>query len=226
MIANLRVSIFLSLVSFPFAPFGLAAQEAKRPIDPSLVIEQFDVPSDGDVLTVPVAFGKKPYLFVLDTGCSVTVYDHSFKPELGNVQSLEQMDGPNGMAWTEMFHSPEAHLGKLSLKTQELVSCDDLGPIRRVTGLEVYGIIGMDFLRRHVVHLDSDTGKLSFLRTVPQDPGTAVLITYDGDVPSIVAKLEVWARNASWWTREQLASASALRSDVSHAVLCRERRDG
>jgi hypothetical protein len=40
----------------------------------------------------------------------------------------------------------------------------DLTKLRQVSGLEIYGIIGMDFLRNWVVQIDFDRGQLSLLK--------------------------------------------------------------
>jgi hypothetical protein len=43
-----------------------------------------------------------------------------------------------------------------------------------VSGHDIYGIIGMDVLQRHVVRLDFDHGKVEFLRAVGEQPGAPV----------------------------------------------------
>jgi len=179
--------IILTLVFL--LPISLTAQESEQRVDPSLVVERFNVGSDGDELTLPVIFKGKTYRFVVDTGADHTIFDKSFRPHLGDVKDAVIVDTANGCAEIEVFEAPEAFLGTLSLKCVETVGCADLERFRQVSGLDEYGIIGMDFLRRYVVQLDSDGGTVALLKSTPPSAGSPVLITYDGDAPFVEAKL-------------------------------------
>jgi predicted aspartyl protease len=186
---NCRASMLLSLIALFLTSSELAAQQPRRAIDPSLVLEQFDVFNDGDELVVPVTFGDKRYLFVVDTGAEITIYDKSLRSCLGEPKSVDTVQAASGETTVEFFDAPDAFLGKLNLKTDETVGCHDLGQLRQVSGLETHGIIGMNFLRHHVVHLDSDSGKLSFLKSAPSSPGTPLLIIYDENAPMVEVEL-------------------------------------
>jgi PDZ domain/Aspartyl protease len=219
MMRNSWDPILLCLFTLLLVPRGLAAQDAGRPVDRSLVLEEFGVSADGDLLIVPVSFDKKNYLFAVDTGCTVTVYDKSLKSLLGEMQSSESVDTTNGSVLVEAYRSPEAYLGKLGLKTQGSVVCHDLELIREGAGREIYGIIGMDFLRQHVVHLDSDQGKLSFLKALPPDPGTPVLITYRDELPRVTGTLP--GLGPQDFLVDMGGISSALRRDVFDSLLAR-----
>lgn len=75
-----RLVLALSFVSI--SPASSAAEGPSNGIDPSLVIEEFDVFSDGDMLLVPVNIGGKKHTFWVDTGYSVSGYDKSLRPFL------------------------------------------------------------------------------------------------------------------------------------------------
>ena len=65
----------------------------------------------------------------------------------------------------------------------------DLSDLRRVTGYDIKGILGMDFLQHHVVRLDFDRGKLSFLTSPGPQAGSAVPIKFvQTRLPSITVK--------------------------------------
>src|SRR5262249_49161708 len=66
----------------------------------------------------------------------------------------------------------------------------DLEGIRQVSGWDVYGLLGMDFLRKHVVQFDFDRGKVSFLKSAPTSERFPLGITFgEGGVPSIDVRI-------------------------------------
>ena len=46
------------------------------------VLAEFEIAKQGDPILLPVKFRGKDYLFLFDTGCSVTTFDVSLKHEL------------------------------------------------------------------------------------------------------------------------------------------------
>src|SRR5262249_53376225 len=52
---------------------------------------------------------------------------------------------------------------------------------RRISGHPIYGMIGMDFLAAHVVHLDFDRGLVRFLEAAPEAAGPALPLTFRDD---------------------------------------------
>jgi hypothetical protein len=167
------VTLILSLI----VPISLRAQNSRRWGDPSLVLEQFAVSSDGDELTSPVTFKCKTYRFIGDTGSELTVFDKTLRPDLGEVKDVALGDAATGGTSIELFDALGAFVGKLNLESVETVACPDLEVVGQRSGLDEYGIIGMDFLRRQVVQFDSDRGTLSLLKSAPPSCGYPVLIT-------------------------------------------------
>jgi hypothetical protein len=129
----------------------------------------------------------KAHLFVLDTGSVLTVYDSSLP--LGTPKKRTTVETLSGNKTIEMFDAPNAWLGKLNFRSGSLVLGSDLSIVRQVSGREISGIIGMDFLSNYIVQIDFDTGRLSFLQSVPKDLGTPVPIFRAQDGPFIQVNL-------------------------------------
>ncbi len=145
------------------------------------VLAKFKIAKSGDPILLPVTFKNKLYLFVLDTGTSHTSYDTSFRQELGKVKKIEKALTPGSPIKAEIYDAPEAFLGPLNLKDSNEVSCLDLKMLSLIEGRSVSGIIGMNFLKRHIIQIDFDQAILSFLQSVEdQHPnwGIELLIRY------------------------------------------------
>jgi len=96
---------------------------------------------------------------------------------------------------SEYFSPPEAFLAKLDLRTGGPVICVDLEGIRRATGRDIRGVLGMEFLKNYVVRIDFDSGKVQFRSWDGRDHpewGAAVHLYQaeeDRGVPSTKARL-------------------------------------
>jgi hypothetical protein len=155
------------------ATAGVAAEAPH----PDSIIDEFKIAKDGDCLLVPVRLRGKSYLFVLDTGCSVTVFDSSLP--LGEAQQEVMGDTPDGKVRVSLYETPAASMGGFGLQGNlPRVAGFDLSKIRQASGHEIYGIIGMDFLGKHVIQLDFDRGLLLFLNSANPDMGDVFEMTY------------------------------------------------
>jgi formylglycine-generating enzyme len=158
------------------------------------VIEEFDIARGGESVLVPVTVAGTARLFLVDTGASHVIYDNFLEGSLrphGRVATVVTL---SGRLQVNQFDAPAAFLGRLDLRGQDPadaapVGCIDLAALRDAMGEEVRGIIGCCFLREHVVRLDVERGKLSFLREVGADPGVRVPMELVGGVPAILASL-------------------------------------
>ncbi len=126
------------------------------------------------MILLPVKLAGKEYPFVLDTGASVNFYDSTLKPLLGDPLYSQAIDTACGVTRVGFFDPPKATLGKLRLHTYQSVACSDLGELREVSGHEFFGLIGMEFLKDHVVSLNFDEGRLALLESAGRDAGTAI----------------------------------------------------
>lgn len=147
------------------------------------------------VIVVPVTVQGREYPFIIDTGASVTVYDTTFRPMLGKPVEMQVAGMGAGKTRLAMYRAPEASLGELSLPADGLVAAADLATVRdavrQVSGQEVYGIIGMDFLKDYVLRIDFASKQLEVLKSEPScggDWGERFEIEYQREgVPAITA---------------------------------------
>ncbi len=121
---------------------------------------------DDDVsLRVPVRmFGQTNY-FLVDTGTSATALDVRYRDLLG--ARVRQWDG------RDFYRCPQIAVGNTRLPVNE-VFCTDLKMLRMITGESCDGILGMAFLKRHVVQLDFDQLVLKIGNEVSSQMHTSV----------------------------------------------------
>jgi hypothetical protein len=157
---------------------GADAAEPRADIAPDLVLQRFAVKNDGDYLLVPVKIRGKDRLFLMDTGSTVTVVDRSLP-----------LGFPRGVATLIAYDPPDASIGGVPLGVDVVVGMD-LNRIREVSGHRIEGVLGMDFLGRHVVHIDFDRGELLLLRSAPGDAAQVLPLVHEpGEIPEIEAWL-------------------------------------
>ena len=157
---------FFAVVVCLVAASSLFAQA----VDRSLVLEEFEIPTDGDQLLIPVTVGDKPCAFWVDTGAFCTVFDRSLKPHLGPLLESRNVPTPNGRIDLELYAPPVIQLGRMPVTMKGRVGCIALDEARMVGGEKIDGVLGSDVLSQHVVRLDFERGTLSFLK----EPGPPV----------------------------------------------------
>jgi hypothetical protein len=167
-------------------PARTGAADAPAPED---VIERFKLTDGGPLLIVTVRFAGKSFPFVLDTGSSNGVFDSSLAPLLGTPVGTQDLRTTDGVTRVPVYRSPKVELGAFSLQTGEPVAVTDLRGMREGLGVEVYGLIGMDFLGRHVFRVDPDRGEVVFLRSSGTDPGRRMAVTLENRVPHVRIQL-------------------------------------
>ena len=133
-----------------------------------LVLEDFALTNTQWGVLLPVRLRGDVFLFLLDTGTTINIFDNSFRPLLGPVVDRKEISLPDeeNPRSAEMYNHPDAYLGNLSLRTAGPVTCIDFGPFRRKSGLKVAGIIGMEFLKHYIVNVDFDAGMIEFCHQV------------------------------------------------------------
>ena len=155
------------------------------------VLERFSFDRDCPLLLLPIELKGKKYRFALDTGASRSVYDSSLVPILGSSIETNEVGTPGGTTVVPLYHAPDAKLGRLTLPKDSPVAVADLHRLREVSGEEVYGLIGMDFLSHVVLRIDPDRGEIVFLRTTGSDPGRRLPVTLDNDEDGGIPFVEV-----------------------------------
>jgi predicted aspartyl protease len=174
----------------------VAAGCSKEPAASSAqnVLAQFEIPKDAEVILLPVTFRQEQYMFMLDTGTTVTCFDNSLKHELGEVKRTGKAMTAAGPMVIETFAAPEAFLGPLNLKDSGEVACTDHSMLSLIDGEDIRGVIGMNFLKDYVVRIDFDECTLSFLHSLPDQDAEwpePLEIRYDSLAsPHIVARLD------------------------------------
>ena len=153
----------------------------------------FDTAKHDSPILLPVRFHGKEYSFIADTGSSLNVFDESFRPLLGKPIRKQRVRTSEGLLSVELFESPEAYVGPFSLKSGVLVFCSNFETLRQTIGIDVYGIVGMAFLRNYIVEVDFDEGLILMKEPVDRaraSLGRGIPITYkDLWIPTIHASL-------------------------------------
>lgn len=160
---------------------------AKRTDDQERVLlQRFPVAKDGRLIIVPVKLKDMHYSFLLDTGSPITLFDNSLKRQLGKVIRKVRVVTQNGAKQLEVFSSPQGFIGQLPLQTNGWILCTDLTELRRVSGHDIRGTLGMEFHRRHVIRLDYDRKRLDFLKSAENVTGTRIPLAHNlGGTPMI-----------------------------------------
>lgn len=151
----------------PAAPAAAPKRLIESPAATETVVERFKIAKGRAFLLLPVELKGRTLLFALDTGASSSVYDSSLAPLLGEPAGTRELRTSDGVTRIQVFKPADAKLGRLSLRTGSPAVVADLRRMREVSGEEVYGFIGMDFLSRHVFRIDPDRGEVVFVRPSP-----------------------------------------------------------
>jgi len=140
------------------------SEEPNSPSEGNLLAEfKIDVRRLGCIL-LPVKIDGQECLFVFDTGASAPIIDVSLKSKLDGPKGKVKVATLGKSMMLDVFDAPEAFLGPFNLKEGGYVTCMDLTVFSQHIGRRICGIIGMSFLKRHVVQIDFDNERLLFLR--------------------------------------------------------------
>lgn len=140
------------------------------------VLERFPVATDGGLLLLPVTIQEKRFWFALDTGATHCCYDNSLRSLLGEPIGSSNLWTLDKDITVPIFRSPAGWVGKLALPADSRAIYMDLEKIREVTGQEIHGILGMDFLSKHVFRIDLDQGEVTFLRNPGPNAGQSTAV--------------------------------------------------
>ena len=170
------IKLLLPVLVFTGLSVTVGISAEPEPVAPKL-LARFEIPKDGQMIVLPVTMDGKSYPFLVDTGSAYNTFDESLVSLLGKPrESIESKGNDGKMHSVNVYYAPDAKLGDLSFRTGGPVLCVDLDELRQLSGLEIRGVIGMGFLRRYVVQIDTGAGTLSLLKsgdeaTAPADWG-------------------------------------------------------
>ncbi|MBN1360749.1 MAG: PDZ domain-containing protein [Sedimentisphaerales bacterium] len=166
---------------------------SELPFDPTLTQPdprtEFSFDPNEGLIFVPVQFGPGAHDFIVDTGCSHTIFDLSFRPQLGAPGPMTGMSTLRGRAAVQVFVAPRAFVGPFNIADCNEVRCANLSRFTLSIGRDVPGVLGMDMLKSHVVRVDFDRGRMAFFDDVQQDRrewGEEFPLTYnDNGIPLV-----------------------------------------
>jgi hypothetical protein len=158
----MRCRVLLVLVFVALIPSSPAA----GPPHDEAILERFTIAGDGDHLIVPVTIKGRSYPFILDTGCTWTIYDKSLRHLLGTRLEQVELKGAHSTAEVERYPAPPAAVGKLPFPKRASVLLYDFAPHRRAAGRDIRGLLGMDFFQHHIIRIDFDAGLLTFYKRI------------------------------------------------------------
>jgi hypothetical protein len=183
LLCQLLNAIFALLVTSFLAHAGESTADGGK----DLVLERFTVARNGGMLLLPVTIQEKQYSFAVATTCPVTTFDTALGSPLFKATTTK----PDGVEERTAYKLPQAKLGRLPLEGKGPFNVMDLTRFRELSGEKFDGIVGMDFLSRHIVQIDFDKGEFLILRALPPNVGSPFALTYDQEgLPQIAAQVE------------------------------------
>ena len=139
-------------------------------------LHETKVARKGDLLLLPVTIGGRDLKFVLDTGAAANALDSSVAEKVG---PLKRSAKSNPEGFPDMFEMPPATIMGAKLPLVGDVACIDLSVIRVASGHDVAGIVGMPFLKQHLIQVDFDLGRVRFLKSMPDAKAGGMNLTRD-----------------------------------------------
>jgi len=170
----------LALICFSFALYELPTADAVEPWKPQKVLATVAISTSGEPICLLGTAGGEKIRFLLDTGATHTVLDTSIlkKPVIRRTMRLKAGTSTYEAA---MYDSPLISVAGLQCPWIKEIAAFDLDFVRFGTGVDVYGILGMDVLARFVLHIDTDNGVLLFCDPAEahDPPGTKLPMRLD-----------------------------------------------
>ncbi len=198
----------------------LAAHDVTDGVASEPRVAEFAVGRDGRPLLIPVSLDGQDYQFIVDTGAGKSTFDRSLKAKLGLRRGEQRIRTSAGFLSVEVFNCPQAKIGPWGLDRVDTVLCLDLQPIRSASGEDVYGILGMDFLRGYAVDIDFDRGLLRLLESAPQEwkrLGHRVPLSWERDCP--VATVVLPGERRQPYLIDTGANITTVRKDIYESLL-------
>lgn len=133
------------------------------PSKPGKKLCQFNIGKQSHApLIVPITLEGKTYRFLIDTGATMTLFHETHRPLLGKPKQSVKMKIGGKDRVSHIYYAPEAKMGEIELLYGGPVLCMDLTAQREALGVNIDGVIGAYLLRRYVMQIDPDAGRLTF----------------------------------------------------------------
>ncbi len=177
MSAPVRLSCLAALLTLPLSVSAAAPPMAN-------VLAEFVVARDGEPIVIPVTIQGKSYPFLVDTGATRSYFDQKLRPLLGKgVPGGVMTTTGGGDTRLPLAMPPTASVGRLPFPGDQAIVVNDLTPSREARGVELWGVLGMDFLSNYVVRIDCDRGRLALARSPGRHPGHPLPLEMRQGVP-------------------------------------------
>jgi hypothetical protein len=188
-------------------------------------MEVFEVPRGGDLLVLPVTIAGQLHWFALYTGATNSVFDRSLRKVLGQPVGASGVSGGDDRVPVDLFAWPkDAYVGRIPLTSRRPIALTDLSTLRRTTGYEIHGLLGMDFLKAYTIRIDFDAGRLWFLRSAPDESGKRIALRIDENgLPSVCADLGDGPQDCLVNTGSVGLEAGELTSVIIDSLVVREK---
>lgn len=172
-----------------FAPALVRCQEIPDRSAAPTALASFPISTDGERLIVPVKIEDKSYRFLLDTGSAISIFNRAMP--LGRlVKSMSGKGSGGEPATIEIREPPVATIGPFTLDCPDGVLVIDVKSFAATIGDDVDGLLGMDFLHRHIVQIDSDGGELRFFKKLPAEVGSGFhMASSKGKLPHLLVQI-------------------------------------
>jgi hypothetical protein len=183
-----------------------------QPVDPAIFTlpgaaqssSDIRFPADASSVTIPITYrnghiyliatvnGKNKGEFILDSGCSATIFHLPFVASL-NLPKAGSMPakGVGGFESVDLLKTDSVTIGPVTLYRQ-IGGATDLSSIGRGDSLPFAGILGYDFLSRFPLLIDYQAQTITIYdpaRFVPPTGGTEVPFTLTMQVPTVRASV-------------------------------------
>ena len=152
----------------PNQPKGVKKRKPTFKVEEVVTDQRTEFPIGGGsgAILIPIKIGGQEYSFVLDTGSSHTVFDTSLRDKLGKPKRIIKMPTSGNPVVVQTFESPAFSVGPFNLNSGNEIFCFDLRMLSLIDGRQISGVLGMDFLKHHVIQIDFDKVRLAFLQKI------------------------------------------------------------
>ena len=130
--------------------------------------------------------------FVLDTGASFCALNSDLQSLLQPNGSVIQALTPNGVLKIRLFKAPQIEIETtppILFQSNEPIACLDLRDVKEVLRVSQIGLLGVDFFKTHVVHLNFDEGIGSFPISPVLKEGHVERLHWVKQAPAVLIRL-------------------------------------
>jgi len=141
---------------------------------------------------IPLNVDGKAYPFMLDTGTYGPIFDFSIRKILGPVAQKGMLSSFGSQTETDFYNAPRMNIGRLTL-AEWMAATQDCSVHRKVSGLDVRGIMGIKPLDSYSIWFDFDHETLKIeAQAPPPEDMTALDFVYMGSkqIPRVQVELE------------------------------------